>query len=201
MGIPVLVLGESGSGKTSSLSGFAPNEITIFSVAGKPLPFKRQLPTIQNATYELIGRTLQKNPTKSYAIDDSQYLLAFDFFARAKERGYDKFTELALRFYNMLKYIVQSLPQDRIVYLLHHTELTADGKTKAKTVGRMLDEKLTIEGLFTIVLLCVADGTEHKFITQSDGTNPAKAPRDMLPPEMDNDLKAVDDAIRNYYQI
>lgn len=200
MGIPVLVLGESGSGKTSSLSGFAPNEITIFSVAGKPLPFRQRLPVVQNATYELIGRTLQKNPTKSYAIDDSQYLLAFDFFARAKERGYDKFTELALRFYNMLKYIMQSMPPDRIVYLLHHTE-QVEGKIKAKTVGKMLDEKLTIEGLFTIVLLCVADGTEHKFITQSDGTNPAKAPRDMLPPEMDNDLKAVDTAIRNYYQI
>jgi hypothetical protein len=199
MGIPVLVLGESGSGKTSSLSGFAPNEITIFSVAGKPLPFRQQLPTIQNATYETIGRTLQKNPTKSYAIDDSQYLLAFDFFARAKERGYDKFTELALRFYNMLKYIM-SMPSDRIVYLLHHTE-QVDGKVKAKTVGKMLDEKLTIEGLFTIVLLCMTDGDTHKFITKSDGTSPAKAPRDMLPPEMDNDLKAVDDAIRNYYQI
>ena len=200
MGIPVLVLGESGSGKTTSLRNFEPGEITIFSVAGKPLPFKRQLHVVQNATYELIGKTLQKNPTKSYAIDDSQYLLAFDFFARAKETGYNKFTDRALRFYNMLKYITTNMPQDSIVYLLHHTE-QIDGKTKAKTVGKMLDEKLTIEGLFTIVLLCSTEGKEHKFLTQSDGTNPAKSPIGMLPDEMPNDLKEVDKAIREYYNI
>ncbi len=201
MGIPVLILGESGSGKTASLRNFEPGEILVFSIAGKPLPFRKQLDCIQNADYGAIGKKLQERKYTRYAIDDSQYLMAFELFNRAKETGYGKFTDLAVRFQNMLNYIVNQTPKNSIVYLLHHTEQTESGKIKAKTVGKMLDNQLTLEGLFSIVLLCRTDGTRHYFETQSDGFSTAKSPMDMFEREIDNDLKMVDKTIREYYEI
>ena len=106
-----------------------------------------------------------------------------------------------MNFYNLIQFIIKCTPPDVIVYFLHHTEVTAEGRIKAKTIGKMLDEKLTVEGLFAIVLMCVSDGISHKFITQSDGYTTAKSPIDMFPKEMDNDLKAVDDKIREYYEL
>lgn len=200
MGIPVLILGESGSGKSCSLRNFEPNEIGVFNVAGKPLPFRKKLPQVNNAGYGIITKSLSVPKLKTYVIDDSQYLLCFDMFNRAKEMGYAKFTDMALNFYNLIQLVIRNMPPDCIVYFLHHIE-TVDGKIKAKTVGKMLDEKLTVEGLFSIVLLCATDGTNHEFITQSDGFTTAKSPMDMFPPKMDNDLKAVDAAIRNYYEM
>lgn len=200
MGIPVLILGESGSGKSCSLRNFEPGEVGIFNVAGKALPFRKKLPQINNAEYQIIMRCLSAPKLKTYVIDDSQYLLCFDMFNRAKETGYNKFTDMALNFYNLIQQVIRGMPPDCIVYFLHHTE-TVDGKIKAKTVGKMLDEKLTVEGLFSIVLLCATDGTNHEFITQSDGCSTAKSPMDMFPLKMDNDLKAVDAAIRSYYEM
>lgn len=200
MGIPVLILGESGSGKSCSLRNFEAGEVGVFNVAGKPLPFRKKLPQAMNADYRLITATLSKHNLKTYVIDDSQYLLCFDMFNRAKETGYNKFTDMALNFYNLIQLVIKGMPDDCIVYFLHHTE-TADGKIKAKTVGKMLDEKLTVEGLFSIVLLTETDGITHQFITQSDGNTTAKSPMEMFPLKMDNDLKAVDAAIRSYYEI
>lgn len=201
MGIPVLVLGESGSGKSTSLRNFEPDEIGIFNVAGKPLPFRKKLKVANNATYSMILKTLQKPGLKSYVIDDSQYLLAFEAFDHAKEKGYEKFTTMAVNFRNLIDYIVRFTPDDVIVYLLHHVEYTDDGRVKAKTLGKMLDNQLTVEGLFSIVLLCKAEGPEHFFITNSDGTNPAKSPMDMFEMKIDNDLKFVDKTIREYYEL
>ncbi|MGN1090637.1 MAG: hypothetical protein ACI4Q6_09585 [Huintestinicola sp.] len=200
MGIPVLVLGESGSGKSCSLRNFEPGEVGVFNVAGKALPFRKKLPQINNAGYQIIMRSLSAPKLKTYVIDDSQYLLCFDMFNRAKEVGYNKFTDLALNFYNLIQQVIRGMPPDCIVYFLHHTE-TIDDKVKAKTIGKMLDEKLTVEGLFSIVLLCATDGTNHEFITQSDGHTTAKSPMDMFPLKMDNDLKAVDATIRSYYEM
>lgn len=199
MGVPVLILGESGSGKSTSLRNFEQDEVLIFNVASKPLPFRKKLNSIQKATYELIGKTLQHLEYKKYVIDDSQYLLAFDSFNRAKETGYGKFTDMAVRFQKMITYIIEGLPDDVIVYFLHHCEQTETGKIKAKTIGKMLDNQLTVEGLFSIVLLCQADGTSHKFITQSDGHTTCKSPMEMFDMEIDNDLKMVDTTIREYY--
>ena len=199
MGIPVLILGESGSGKSTSLRNFEPDEIGIFNVASKPLPFRKKLKTADGATYDLIARTIAQSPLRAFAIDDSQYLLAFEFFDRARETGYSKFTDIALGFRNLIQTIVSQTPQDCIVYLLHHVEQTADGTVKAKTIGRMLDEKLTLEGLFSIVLLCKAEQDRHYFQTQSMGVSTAKSPMDMFPPEIDNDLKQVDSTIREYW--
>lgn len=201
MAIPVLILGESGSGKSCSLRNFEPEEVSVFNVASKKLPFKKKLPMISGAKYKDIEKYLEKPSKKIYVIDDSQYLMAFEMFDRAKETGYNKFTDIALDFRNLIQYIVSAVPDDVIVYFLHHVETTDTGKIKAKTSGKMIDNQLTLEGLFTIVLLCTTDGKEHKFITQSDGYTTCKSPMDMFPLEMDNDLKIVDKAIREYYEI
>lgn len=201
MGIPVMILGESGSGKSTSLRNFEPSEISIFNVAGKPLPFRKKLPKATISDYGKIMAGMQKSDKKSFAIDDSQYLLCFEMFSHAKETGYQKFTDMALNFYTLIKFVIDRLPDDVIVYFLHHTETDANGKLKAKTVGKMLDEKLTVEGLFSIVLLCQTDGTRHYFVTQSDGYTTAKSPMDMFDLEIDNDLKFVDTKIREYFEI
>lgn len=199
MGIPVLILGDSGSGKSSSLRNFEPDEIGILNVASKPLPFRKKMKVANGATYDTILKALSKPTLNAYAIDDSQYLLSFEFFDRAKETGYTKFTDMAMNFRNLIQFVIAHTPPDVIVYFLHHTEETQAGKLKAKTIGKMLDEKLTVEGLFSIVLLCQAGKDSHAFITQSQGYSTAKSPMDMFPAEIDNDLKLVDTTIREYW--
>lgn len=202
MGIPVLILGESGSGKSASLRNFEPEDVSIFNVAAKPLPFRKKLPMKSTADYGQIVDCISKSGKKAFVIDDSQYLICFESFARAKETGYTKHTEMALHFYNLVQFVIRCTAPDVIVYFLHHTDLdTNTGKLKAKTLGKMLDSQLTLEGLFSIVLLCNTDGKKHVFVTQSDGMTTAKSPMDMFPAEMDNDLKAVDTAIREYYEL
>lgn len=201
MGIPVLVMGASGSGKSTSMRNFEADEVGIFNVAGKPLPFRKKIPKVDNATYDKIYKVLQKPGLKKYVIDDSQYLLAFEMFDKAKDTGYGKFTDMALNFRNLIDYVIKHTPSDVIVYFLHHTEETESGKIKAKTVGKMLDNQLTVEGLFSIVLLATVDGDNHKFITQSDGYTTCKSPMEMFPKEIDNDLKFVDETIREYWEL
>lgn len=210
MGIPVLILGESGSGKSASLRNFEPDEISIFNVAGKPLPFRKKLPKATTSNYESIKGAMKKSQKKTFAIDDSQYLLAFALFDRAKETGYGKFTDMAVDFKSLITFTIDELPADVIVYFLHHIETTQTGKIKAKTTGKMLDDQLTVEGLFSIVLLAQTDGITHKFITQSDGYTTVKAPGDwdekgnfvpMFEKEIDNDLKMVDTKIREYWEL
>ena len=104
MGIPVLIMGESGSGKSASLRNFDADDLVIFNVASKPLPFRKKLNSIKKATYNVIAKELSKKQYKRYVIDDSQYLLAFDSFNRAKETGYAKFTDMAVRFQKMITY-------------------------------------------------------------------------------------------------
>lgn len=192
-------MGASGSGKSASMRNFEPEEVGVFNVASKPLPFRRKLPVINRASYGSIVQALRQPSKKAYVIDDSQYLLAFEFFNRAKETGYQKFTDIALNFRNLIQFIIDQTPEDVIVYFLHHTESSDDGKLKAKTIGRMLDERLTVEGLFSIVLLCRAEKDRHYFVTQSEGYSTAKSPMEMFPAEIDNDLKMVDTTIRDYY--
>lgn len=183
------------------MRNFSEEELTVFNVANKMMPFRKKLDVIKNADYSAIGKVLSRKEKKIYVIDDSQYLLAFELFDRAKETGYNKFTDIALRFRNMLDYIIRQLPDDTIVYFLHHTETTETGKIKAKTIGKMLDNQLTVEGLFSIVLYCRIDGDRHVFETRSDGFTTAKSPMEMFEPVIDNDLKLVDTTIREYYKI
>ena len=204
MGMPVLILGESGSGKSTSLRNFPPEKVAVLNVASKPLPFKNKLMVRNGVDYKSINNSLQKNAMKAYVIDDVQYLMSFEFFEHACETGYQKFTNLGKNFYDMMMNIRNCTSNDTIVYLLGHVEQVADGKQKMKTIGKMLDEKLTIEGLCTIVLWCKSElenkTVTHKFVTQTDGMTTAKSPMEMFGDlEIDNDLYLVDKTIREFY--
>jgi len=199
MAVPVFILGESGAGKSYSLRNFEPDDVLVLNVANKLLPFRKKLQVINGATYETIGKELQKAEYPSYVIEDSQYLLVFDLFDKANQTGYEKFTKMAVRFERMLNYIIMEMPQDKIVYLLHHSVRGEDGVQRAKTVGKMLDNYLSLEGLVSICLYTENSNGKHHFVTQSDGSTTAKSPEGMFDLQIDNDLKAVDMAIRDYY--
>lgn len=202
MGMGVMIIGESGSGKSYSMWSLNPKEVGVFAVEKPRLPFPegKNFQIAKNATYNMIMKAFTAPKLKRYVIDDSQYLLVNEMFDRATETGYGKFTEMALHFRNLIHYVNHNMPDDVIVYFLHHPEIdTNTGKAKAKTIGKMLDEKLTVEGCFDIVLFCKIENGEHVFITQSDGTTTAKSPLGMFPDRMPNDLKQVDEAIRKYY--
>ena len=183
------------------MRNFETEEVGIFNVAGKPLPFKKKLKKVNNVTYADIIKGLKLGKVKTYIIDDSQYLMAFESFDRAKEVGFNKNIDLAQHFKELIHFVIKGTPDDIIVYFLHHTEITDTGKIKAKTLGKMLDNQLTLEGLFSIVLLCKTDGQEHYFETQSDGFTTCKSPMDMFDFKIDNDLKMVDTTIREYYEL
>lgn len=201
MAVAVFILGESGSGKTYSIKGFDPNEVGIFSVRKGTLPFKeaKNYKVAKNATYNTIMNVLKDAQGKAYVIDDSQYLMVNEFFAKANDQGYKKYTDIGKHFSDLLEFIQYRMPEDIIVYFLHHTQTQGDGKVKAKTVGQMLDNYLTLEGCVDICLLAQTDGKSHYFITQSDGSNTAKSPEGMFPEKIDNNLKTVDTAIREYW--
>ena len=216
MGIPVLIAGESGSGKTYSIKALDPEQVGIFLCEKSRLPFRKQFNTykVRNMQKDVDGKTLiyrqsvviqtvlrkPKDPKKIYVIDDSQYIMANEFFDRAGETGYQKFVDIGANFRNLIHLVNNELPDDVIVYFLHHPEMDSNtGKMKAKTIGKMLDEKLTLEGCFDIVLFAKTDGAEHWFETQSDGTTTAKSPEEMFDAKIPNDLAFVDRTIREYY--
>lgn len=214
MAIPVLIMGPSGSGKTYSIKNFKPEEVGVISVEKGRLPFKSDIKVVKipingtgdgkenygainRAKYAWLMQAIKTAKCKSIVIDDSQYLLVNELFDRSAEKGYDKYTQMAANFRNLIHSINELPEDDKIVYFLHHTETGPDGREKAKTIGKMLDEKLTVEGCFDIVLFC----QDHKFYTQANGMSTAKSPEGMLELEMVNDLKQVDDAIRDYWNL
>jgi len=199
MGVPVLLIGTSGSGKSTSMRNFEPDEVGIFNVASKPLPFRKKLKKIDGATYEKIASGLQVTALNTYIIDDAGYLMTFESFDKALEKGYEKFTVNAKNFSDMVRYVIDNLPNDTIVYFIMQTDISTDGITKAKTIGKMIDDVLCLEGLFTITILSKYDDGQYKFITQTDGTTIAKSPMEMFEKEIDNDLRFVDDSIREYW--
>ncbi len=199
MGVPVLILGESGSGKTFSIKDMDPKKTGVFLVEKPRLPFRKDFKTVRNATYQHILKGLADSKLPAYVIDDSQYLLVNEFFDRASEVGYQKFTDMALNFRNLIHFVIRNTPDNVIVYFLHHIETDANGKIKAKTIGRMLDEKLTVEGLFDIVLLTQVTPEGRFFVTQTRGSDTVKSPEGMFEERIPNDLALVDKAIRDYY--
>ena len=195
-------MGESGSGKSASMRNFKKEDVGILNVASKPLPFRNTngLVTVNKATYSMIRGAVTSPNRLSYVIDDAQYLMAFESFDKANIAGFTKFTEMAKNYEGMLRTIQEDTSPDTIVYVMQHIETDENGKVKAKTLGKMLDQQLTIEGLISIVLLAKADERRHYFVTRSDGTNPCKSPMGMFDEvEIDNELKLVDDGIREYY--
>ena len=204
MGLPVLILGESGTGKSASLRKFPNDKVAVINVAGKPLPFKNKIQSETTDDYIKIEghiKTLVKQDCKSIVVDDAQYLMANEFMRRATERGFDKFTDIAKNFWSLVN-MVKELPSDVIVYFLSHIERDQNGNEKIKTIGKLLDEKITVEGMFIIVLKTnVTDGV-YSFLTQNNGHDTVKSPIGMFPSyAIDNDLHYVDEKIRNYYEM
>lgn len=200
MGIPVMILGESGSGKSSSLRNFKSDEIGVINVCGKPLPFRNQIKDLKTDNYMKIDKALKTSTKKIVVIDDCQYLMSNEFMRQAKVTGYQKFTDIALNFWTLVQVVIRELADDVIVYFLGHIERDANGNEKFKTIGKMLDEKITVEGMFTVVLKTSVQDGRYLFSTRNSGSDTVKSPIGLFEdPYIDNDLKAVDTAIRQYY--
>ena len=204
MAVIVALMGESGTGKSTSLRNFKKGEASVINVSKKPLPFRNELPIFKTDNYQEIQAMIKRAQAKSLIIDDAQYLMAFEYMHRAKEKGYEKFTDIGANFFNLTQ-TAASLSDDKIIYFLFHIERTKDGNEKCKTIGQLLDEKITLEGLFTIVLKTVVllDGNNQRqfcFATVNNGSDTVKTPMGMFAePLIPNDLKAVDTVIREYY--
>lgn len=199
MGLGVLIIGESGTGKSTSMRNFKPDEISIINVDGKTLPFRNQFKkVIKTDKAADVLELMQKSSSKVIVIDDAQYIMANEYMRRARETGFNKFLEIGQNMFNIVD-CVKALPDDVIVYFLWHSEVSADGAIKAKTIGKMLDEKITIEGKFTIVLRTSVEDGAYKFLTQNNGQDTVKSPMGMFDGPIENDLKAVDNIIREYY--
>lgn len=204
MGQLCFILGRSGTGKSYSLRNFDPLAYAVINVQGKILPFKGsgKIEMVSCDDSDEIVRNI-KSYAKKYKIivvDDFQYVMANEFMRRAMERGYDKFTEIARHAWDIAD-CVRSLPNDVIVYIMCHTDVDSEGLERLKTIGKLLDEKIVLEGMSTIVLKTNVSDGKYSFITQNNGKDTTKSPAGMFPSyAIDNDLKYVDDKIRSYYE-
>lgn len=205
MGIPVLIYGRSGSGKSRSLKGFGEEEIFLVNVVGKTLPFPGRFKyTAKTDNYNTIRKGLSSMPTKAAVIDDAGYLLTNTFMRghsapKSGSSSFDLYNDIADSFWDLLRFIQNDLPEDVIVYIIMHEAISDYGETKLRTIGKLLDEKVCIEGMVTICLRCMVEGDRHYFRTQSSGMDISKSPEEMFPLEIENDLKAVDTRIREYW--
>tara|TARA_R110000803_G_scaffold95395_5_gene163396 strand:+ start:4713 stop:5357 length:645 start_codon:yes stop_codon:yes gene_type:complete len=212
MGIPVLILGESGCGKSTSIRNLPIESTVIIQPIRKRLPFRNsftemnkeggQIKATDNA--EMICKLITgaaKAGKKVLIIDDFQYVMANEFMRRSKEKSFDKFNDIGFNAWSIINH-AQSVEGDMRIYFMSHVETDMSGKVKIKTIGKMLDEKITIEGMFTIVLgACVSDG-KYTFLTQNNGSNTVKSPMEMFDSlNIDNDLNEVDNTIIKYYNL
>ena len=201
MAILCMLYGQSGTGKSTSLRNFQMEDVSVINVSGKPMPFRRKLPIVSTDNYKQIIGGLPTIKTPSIVIDDATYLMVNAFMRNAKVQGYQKYTDMAYDF-NSLIDAAQKLPDDKIVYFIGHSNQTDDGREQFKTIGKMLDNYVTLEGKFTIVLKTVVKDGQYYFSTQNNGMDTVKSPMGMFyEPLIVNDLKMVDDTIREYYGI
>lgn len=201
--IPVLIIGKSGSGKSTSLRNLKKEEYSLVNVLNKDLPFRegRNIKGLATKDYELVKKFIKETPKNIVVVDDFGYIMTNEFVSKATETGYTKFSVIAQKFYNFVEYI-KTLDGDKRVYLMMHEEKSENGDIAPKTCGKMLDNQICVEGLFSILLRCVFDGKEHKFKTATDGLDVCKTPIGMFEEELiDNDLKLVDNTICEYYEI
>ena len=203
MGVPIYIIGQSGTGKSASLRNFKSNELLLINVMSKPLPFKGSFAETYNGdNYVEIAKALNKTEKKTVVIDDAQYLMANEFMRRSSETGYQKFTDIANNFWTLINGITNDLPEDVIVFILMHTDTDENGKEKAKTIGKMLDEKICIEGMSSIVLKTAVKDGVYTFTTQNNGRDTVKSPLGMFKTfEIENDLKEVDRTVREYWNL
>ena len=207
MGECVFVYGKSGSGKSRSLINFGEDEIFLVNTIGKRLPFRSKFKyEIKTDDFGKIANGLRKMPTKTAVIDDSGYLMTNAFMRghsapKSGSSTFDLYNDIADSFWSLITVIKNELPDDVIVYMIMHEDTTDYGETKLRTIGKLLSEKVCIEGMSTVVLRCVVRDGKHLFLTQSDGSDISKSPEGMFELEIENDLKFVDDSIRSYWRL
>jgi len=201
MSTTTLILGPSGTGKSASLRNLNPSEVALIQAIKKPLPFKSDWKPYVTDQADRIIAAMRKTDRKIIVIDDYQYTMANEFMRRSDERGFDKFTEIGRHAWDILTAATQ-LPDDVRVYILSHTQEDDTGRVRIKTIGKMLDEKIALEGMVTIVLRTVVNDGSYFFLTRNNGSDTTKAPMGMFADDrIDNDLALVDAAIVEYYQL
>lgn len=212
MSTAVLILGESGTGKSTSLRNLNPAKTLLIQAIRKPLPFKAKGWKVRAAIKDdgnvfqtddaiLMEKLLRQSPHEIVVIDDFQYVMANEYMRRTGEKGYEKFTDIGKNAWNVLTAASQLAPNRR-VYILSHTATDELGRTKIKTIGKMLDEKITLEGMVTIVLRTQVRDGHYTFATQNNGSDTTKSPMGMFSDQfIENDLAAVNAAICDYYEI
>lgn len=205
MGEAVIIYGRSGSGKSRSLKNFGSEEILLVQAIKKTLPFRNNFKySFVSRNVKLIMEQLRKMPMKTAVIDDAGYILTGEFMDKHRNlkgsSSFDLYNDVADHFWELINGIKQ-LPEDVIVYIIMHEDTNDYGDTKLRTIGKLLNDKVCIEGMCTIVLRCVVENKEHIFVTQNTGNDVTKSPEDMFELKIPNDLKAVDSAIRAYYDI
>jgi len=211
-----LIIGESGSGKSTSLRHLNHEETFIINVLDKPLPFRgyksRYKPVTKDnpdgnyyATddYNVILRCIksvnERPELKVLVIDDFQYLLANEFMRRAAEKGFDRFTDIAQHAWLVIKELIATR-EDLYCFVLSHSESDNQGRMRCKTIGKMLEDKITLEGMFSTVLYAMVVDSEFKFLTQNDGFHISKSPLGMFEEKyIDNDLSFVIHSMKNYF--
>ena len=207
MAEPILIYGPSGTGKSTSIEGFGEEEILYFSITGKRLPFRKKFRyTITTDDVDKIKRALAKCPEyiKTIVIDDAGYLMTNQFMRghsgdKSGGNTFDLFNNIADNFWSLINYI-KTLPEDKLVYLTMHEDMNDFGQRKLRTIGKLLNEKVCIEGMCTVVLRAETIGGKYSFVTQNEGNDISKSPRGMFEDiRIPNDLKAVDTAIREYW--
>jgi hypothetical protein len=212
MSTPVLILGKSGTGKSRAIKTLDPKQTVLINVLDKDLPFKgwkkgystENKNYLHTDNYESILNAFKKvadrKDVKTVIVDDFQYVMGNEFVHRSKEKGYDKFTEIAAHAWEII-WQSRFVGEDKIVIFLSHTDTNDMGEIKAKTIGKMLDEKIGVEGMFTIILHSICEDGKYLFETnKSNSLSPAKSPEEMFSAiKIPNDLKLVVDSINNYY--
>lgn len=208
MATPALIIGKSGSGKSTSLRNCVGNpDWNLIRVLNKPLPFKGKIDGWKTDDYQMVMKYLTVSKAKSIVIDDAGYLITNMFMNGHASQGagnaiFSFYNKIGDYFWQLIQFIINKLPEEKIVYLIMHEDKNEAGDVKPKTIGNMLDEKVCVEGMFTIVLRCIEESGKHLFVTQSADGAVSKSPMGMFETlTIDNDLALVDKTIREYYEI
>lgn len=205
MGIPVVIYGKSGSGKSRSLKNFEEDEIFFINVEKKLLPFRKRFKyELKSDDPMLIMEQLSKMPTKVAVVDDTTFIMTNMFMRGHRNmkgnQQFELYNNIADGIWHMYEFVKNKLPDDVIVYFIHHEDSDDFGQTRIKTIGKLLDSKVCIEGIVTICIRCMSKDGKHYFKVDTDGSDLSKAPEEMFPVgEFENDLKLVDSTIREYY--
>lgn len=205
MATPVLIIGKSGSGKSTSMRNCQNDDFNLIRVLNKPLPFKGKVNGWFSDDYQQIMKLLIASKADSIVIDDAGYLITNHFMRGHSSAGkgngvFSLYNDIGDYFWNLIQFIVTKVPENKIVYIIMHEEKDEAGEVKPKTIGKLLDEKVCIEGMFTIVLRCIEEGGKHLFVTQASQGAVSKSPIGMFEDlTIDNDLLLVDKKIRKYY--